>query len=85
MQSNSNFFDNNNYKVIKIFNRSCAFNGCNRKGKYYLKIIFIKKSGYFCHAHYVDLELNGLIDMESSLQTSMSINLQKRISLRSDN
>lgn len=72
MQSNPNFH-NDNHKVIKIFNHWCAYNGCNREGRHRLKLIFINKLGYFCHDHYVNLELNGLIDKESSSQPSISI------------
>ena len=64
----SNYFDSDNHKEIKIFNHSCAYNGCNRKGIYYSKIIYVNKSAFFCQEHYDDLDLNGLIVKESESQ-----------------
>ena len=60
--------DSDNRKEINIFNPPCAYNGCNRKGTYYSKIIYVNKSAFFCQEHYSDMDLNGLIVKESESQ-----------------
>lgn len=50
---------NNNYND-RVYN--CAGNGCRNVPKYLLRLVLIKKSGYFCPECTEYLKDNGLID-----------------------
>ncbi len=57
-QANSNnniVYKSNEYKT-------CAGRSCNNSGTHYLKIVLVKKSGWFCSTCKQDLEANGLVD-----------------------
>lgn len=45
---------------------TCSGKDCSKPGKHYLKIIIIKKSGWFCDHCKKELELNSLILNETS-------------------
>jgi hypothetical protein len=41
--------------------KECAGKGCQDAGSYYLKIIYLNKSGWFCELCRNDLMLSGLV------------------------
>lgn len=50
---------------------NCAGNGCKRKGKIYLRILFVNKSGWFCTFCERDLKEIGLVDSGNLSQSQM--------------
>ena len=57
IQNTSN--SNNNYND-RIYN--CAGHGCGNVARYLLRLVLIKKSGYFCPEYTEYLKDNNLID-----------------------
>jgi hypothetical protein len=53
--SNNVFYELNEYKT-------CAGRFCNNAATHCLKIVLVKKSGWFCDSCRQDLEENGLVD-----------------------
>lgn len=52
---------NNKLTENKHSCKTCAGKGCNKIGEYFLKIIYVKKSGWFCSICKKDLEAEGLV------------------------
>lgn len=57
---NAQTSSNNANSQIRIY--PCAGKGCKRKGKTYLKILLVNKSGWFCTLCESDLKEIGLVD-----------------------
>ena len=53
---------NNKLTENKYNYNICAGKGCTNIGKYFLKIIYVKKSGWFCSQCKKSLEEDGLIE-----------------------
>jgi len=53
-----------NYNKFYEFDKSriCAGRNCRNVSTYFLKIVLVKKSGWFCDSCKQDLEDNGLVD-----------------------
>jgi hypothetical protein len=57
---------NNKLSENKYNYKTCAGKGCNKIGEYFLKIIYVKKSGWFCSQCKKSLEEDGLIESRAN-------------------
>jgi|1186.fasta_scaffold628522_2 hypothetical protein len=64
MQNNQFISNNNLYNDTNEY-KMCAGLGCSKQGKHYLKIIYIKKSGWFCDNCTGELTKGGFILSEN--------------------
>ena len=58
--------NNNIQNKTTKFKTSCDGKDCNNAASYYLKIVLINKSGYFCDACKKSLETIGLVESTPS-------------------
>jgi len=64
MQNNQPVSHNTLYNDTDRY-KMCAGLGCSNKGKNYLKIIYLKKSGWFCDNCTIELKKGGYILSEN--------------------
>jgi len=61
------------YPNEQKFSVPCAGNTCNSLGKYFLKILYLNKHGWFCESCKEDLLRNGLIVEEDDLKKDAAV------------